>query len=173
MERRRRYLVVLLLRALGVTIAAFVLYFTLPFSNRGSVETGIVLSVGLIATGCLMAWNARAIGRAPYPRVRAVVALANSFPIFILLFSATYFVMDEYSKGSFSQSMTRLDALYFTVSTFSTVGFGDITAVSQAARIITILQMTLDLVLVGLVVRVFAQSIQAGLARRDQGVDDR
>lgn len=169
---RRRALVLLVLRGLAIAVVVVLLYFTLPFSNRGSIETGVTLAIGLLATACLMAWHARAIGHAPFPRVRAILALVTSFPIFIVLFSATYFMMDQYSKGSFSQAMTRLDALYFTVCTFSTVGFGDITAVSEPARVITILQIVLDLVLLGLVVKVFAQSVQAGLARRDRAGDN-
>ncbi|HEY8302524.1 MAG TPA: potassium channel family protein [Jatrophihabitans sp.] len=160
------------LRAVSVTAVVFLLYFTLPFSNRGAVETGFALAVALVAFAGLMVWHAHAIAQAPYPLVRAVVALFTSFPIFIVLFSSVYFMIDEYSKGSFSQAMTRLDALYFTVTTFATVGFGDITAVSEPARIITVVQIVLDLVLLGLVVRVFAHSAQAGLARRDKGSDD-
>ncbi|MGZ4522020.1 MAG: potassium channel family protein [Mycobacteriaceae bacterium] len=155
-----------------MTGVVFVLYFVLPF-NKSAAETGLGLLIGLVVVACLLAWHARAITRATYPQVRALEGLLTTFPIFVLLFSTTYFVMDEYSRGSFSQAMTRLDALYFTVTVFSTVGFGDITALSASARIITTVQMVLDLVLVGLVVRVFYQSVQSGLARRDRGGHDR
>ena len=49
--------------------------------------------------------------------------------------------------------MTRFDALYFTVSTFATVGFGDITAISVAARFVTLVQMIGGLVLIRVVAR--------------------
>lgn len=169
---RRHALVFPLLRALGITIAAFVLYFTLPLDHGSALKTGLALMIGLVALAGLLAWHARAIARAPYPQVRAIVALITSFPVFVLLFSTTYFVMDQYSEGSYSQAMTRLDALYFAVTVFSTVGFGDITAVSQPARIITMVQMVLGLVLLGLVVKAFYQSVQAGLTRRDSGGGD-
>jgi voltage-gated potassium channel len=50
--------------------------------------------------------------------------------------------------------MTRLDALYFTMATFATVGYGDITPVSEPARFVTLLQMIGGLVLIGVVARV-------------------
>ena len=37
-------------------------------------------------------------------------------PLFLLLFVGTYFVMGTISAGTFSQPLTRTDALYFTVS---------------------------------------------------------
>jgi hypothetical protein len=44
-----------------------------------------------------------------------------------------------------THALTRTDALYFTVTVFSTVGFGDITAASQSARLVVTAQMLLDL----------------------------
>ena len=43
------------------------------------------------------------------------------------------------------QPLTRADALYFAVTVFSTVGFGDITPESEAARVVLIVQMLGDL----------------------------
>src|SRR5208282_4777456 len=61
--------------------------------------------------------------------------------------------------------LTRTDSLYFTVTTFSTVGFGDITATSQAARLVVTVQMILDLLVLGLGIRVFIGAVQ--LAREE------
>jgi hypothetical protein len=164
---RRRALLLPILRTIGVTVVVFVLYFTLPFDKKSSFNTALALLIGLVLVAVLLAWQARAITRAPYPRLRAVEALLTSFPIVVLLFSTIYFLMDEGSPRAFSQAMTRLDSLYFTVTVFATVGFGDITAVSEPARGVTTVQMIVDIVLLGLVVRVFLQSVRTGLARRD------
>ena len=62
-------------------------------------------------------------------------------------------------------------ALYFAVTIFSTVGFGDITPKTDLARIIVSIQMLLDLVIIGAVVRLLLTAAQAGLARaRDSSV---
>ena len=63
------------------------------------------------------------------------------FPFYLLVFASTYFVMQSASAATFTQPLTRTHALYFTVTVFSTVGLGDITAKSEAARVLLIVQM--------------------------------
>jgi len=66
--------------------------------------------------------------------------------------------------------MTRLDALYFTVTTFATVGYGDISPASQGARLVALLQMVVGLVLVGVIARVITGAAQLGMKRhRSEG----
>jgi hypothetical protein len=84
----------------------------------------------------------------------------------VLLFSATYVTMAALSPGSFGQHLSHTDALYFAVTVFSTVGFGDITAKTQAARLVVTGQMLADLIILGLVVRVFAGAVRRGQQRR-------
>ena len=55
-----------------------------------------------------------------------------------------------------------LDALYFTVTVFATVGFGDIVATTQLARLVVTVQMILDLGVLGLGIRVFLGAVQRG-----------
>ena len=52
---------------------------------------------------------------------------------------------------------------------FSTVGFGDITAKTQAARLVVTGQMVADLVIFGLAVKVIAGAVSRG---RQQGAAD-
>ena len=56
--------------------------------------------------------------------------------------------------NSYTEPLTRLDALYFSVTMFATVGFGDITPVTELARVITVLQMLANLIFLGVVARV-------------------
>jgi len=164
---RRRAVLASMLRSVIVAVAGFVLYFTLPFDSASDFNTGVALLVGLVAVAALTVWQAWTIARSPFPLIRAVEGLITTFPLVVLLFATTYFVMDEYSGQSFSQQMTRIDSLYFTVTTFATVGYGDITPVSENARVAVMLQMVVDLVLIGLVARAFVNSVRTGLARRD------
>ena len=94
--------------------------------------------------------------------IRAIQALAATVPLFIVLFAATYFVMARSDPGNFNvQGLDRTDTLYFAVTIFSTVGFGDIVATSTNGRIV-VLQMVLDLVLIGLGVRALTGAIRLG-----------
>ena len=84
-------------------------------------------------------------------------------PVFLLLFAATYFMMEQANADNFNvDSLTRTDSLYFTVTVFATVGFGDIAATSQVARVVVIAQMIFDLLVLGLVVKVFVGAVEIG-----------
>jgi voltage-gated potassium channel len=70
--------------------------------------------------------------------------------------------MAAISASNFSEPLTRTDALYFTVTVFSTVGFGDITAKTEAARLVVTGQMIADLVVIGLAVKVIVGAVKRG-----------
>jgi voltage-gated potassium channel len=75
--------------------------------------------------------------------------------------------MDRLAPGSFSSPLTRTDALYFTVTVFSTVGFGDITAKTEAARLVVTGQMIADLLILGVGIKVILGAITRGERQRE------
>jgi len=161
----RRILIQGLLRAALSATAVVALYFLLPLDGIRGVTLGISLALALIVLFGVATWQVLAILRSPSPALRAVEALAITVPLFILLFASAYFVMESSDPTSFSPSgMTRIDALYLTVTTFATVGFGDITPTSQIARLVVTVQMILNLLVLGVGVRVFI-----GAVRRSRG----
>jgi voltage-gated potassium channel len=72
------------------------------------------------------------------------------------------------SPSSFSEPLDHTRALYFTITVLSTVGFGDITPRTDPTRIMVSIQMLLDLVLIGVVVRVIFSAARISLARGSQ-----
>jgi len=157
--KRRRLFGLRLLRALATTVVLVALYYLLPLDHIRNVP--LVLAGGLLILLAATIWQVRAISRAKYPALRAVEGLAATVPLFLLLFASAYFTMARTNLASFStHSLTRTDALYFTVTVFSTVGFGDITAASQAARLVVTAQMLLDLLVLGLGIRIIAGAVQ-------------
>jgi voltage-gated potassium channel len=94
--------------------------------------------------------------------------LGTSVPLFLVVFSTTHYLINGLRPGSYSEQLTRLDALYYTMTTFATVGFGDITPVSDAARLVTLLQMIDGLILIGVVARVLIGA--ARLRQQDRRV---
>lgn len=68
-------------------------------------------------------------------------------------------------------TLTRTDSLYFTVTVFTTVGFGDVTATSAIARGLVTVQMVLDLVVFGLVVHQFMGAVQTARQERAPRVE--
>ena len=153
-------------RALLTVTLLVVLYYALPMDHEFDTATTVLLLVGLLVFAALVTWQVRAILRSDYPAVQAVQALAVAIPLFLLVFASTYFLMAKAQPGTFTESLTRTDALYFTVTIFATVGFGDITAVTQTARVVTIVQMLLDLIVLGLLIRLVLGAVQTSQRRR-------
>ena len=117
-------------------------------------------------------WQVRAITRNAHPAVRAIEALATTAPLFLLLFAVSYYLLAQDDPASFSTgTLTRTDALYFTVTVFATVGFGDISPTSQIARRLVTAQMILDLVVLGLGIRIFVGAVQRGRQRQAPNPD--
>lgn len=164
----RRAVVATVVRTLLSSAGLVWLYFVIPLTGRTSAASGVLLVVGLAAFLALLTWQVRSVMRADQPRLRALEVLGTAVPFFLLLFAATYFLLARNDQTAFSQQLSRLDALYFTVTVFATVGFGDIVARSETARSIVTVQMVGDLVLIGLGVRLLLGAVQVGLTRRTQ-----
>ncbi|MEV4613148.1 potassium channel family protein [Kitasatospora sp. NPDC052868] len=160
----RRMIVRAVLRIVGSATALVTLYFLLPLDRSSTWSAVTMLVVGLVVFVGLVAFQVRSIIRSPFPGLRAVEALATSVPLFLLLFASAYVVMAAMSAGNFGGPLTHTDGLYFAVTIFSTVGFGDITAKSQAARLVVTGQMIADLVVLGLAIKI----IMGAVSRRRQ-----
>jgi voltage-gated potassium channel len=158
-----------MLRAAGSTTALVVIYYLLPLNRSSTAVAVTMLIIGLVTLTSLLAYQVRAITRSPFPLLRGVEALATSIPLFLLLFAATYVVLATISASSFSQPLSRTDAIYFTVTVFATVGFGDITAKTEVARLVVTGQMIADLIAIGLGVRVLLSAVQRGRQRQPTG----
>ena len=163
-----RKIVQMLLRALASTAVLVTVYYLLPLDHSSRWLAITMLVIGLVLFTGLVTVQVRWVATSRYPRLRAIEALATSIPLFLLLFASAYVVMGAFAASNFSQPMTRTNALYFTVTVFATVGFGDITAKTEAARLVVTGQMILDLIILGVGVRVIVGAITRGRQRRAQ-----
>jgi hypothetical protein len=168
----RRVLVVGVVRALAATVVIIVLYFLLPFDGIADVSPWITVPVAVAAFVALLAVEVRAIFRSTYPGIRALEALATTIPLFLVTFAATYYLMGVADASWFSEQLSKLDSLYFTVTVFATVGFGDITATSPASRVAVTLQMVANLIVVGLGLRIILGAVQEARRRAGRPVVD-
>ena len=165
--RDRRRLVVAATVRTGLTIVLVVaLYFVLPLDHSSSAGVVAELALGVLVLAGIIAWQVRRIVGSEHPTSRAVEALALSVPLYVLLFATTYFLMARTNHATFGGPVSRTDALYFSTTVFTTVGFGDITAKTEAARLAVTLQMWLDLVFLGLVVRIVVNAVKFNQQRR-------
>ena len=68
--------------------------------------------------------------------------------------------MATMSASNFGGRLTHTDGLYFAVTVFSTVGFGDITAKTQASRLVVTGQMITDLVILAFAVKIILGAVR-------------
>jgi voltage-gated potassium channel len=166
-RKRRRLIMAALLRALLTATLLTALYYALPMDENWHLSAGVRLVVGLVVMVAVITWQIRTVLRSSYPGIRAVEALAVTVPFFLLFFASTYVLMSSNGSGHFSQeNLSRTDSLYFAVTTFATVGYGDITATSQSARLVVTFQMILDLLILGVGIRAFVGAVRLGQQRR-------
>jgi hypothetical protein len=162
----RRHTVKFVVRS-GLTIAAMLgLYAVIPVPGS-RVSLGVLVAGALLGLAGLgyaflsLAERARSDKEEHAIRVEALVAVLYGFVVFT---SLVYLAIAK-DGGEFAGLNTRIDALYFTMSTIATVGFGDVHATGQVARTVVTIQMFLDLIFVALVARIILPSLMERRAR--------
>jgi len=162
--QRHRLITKLLTRSILVGLLIVVAYYTLPLDRPA--DTGlIILIVGLLALAGILSWQIRKIVGSPFPRIRAAETLIVGIPLLLVVFASVYYMLSKAQVDNFSEAMTKTDAMYFTVTVFTTVGFGDITATSQVTRTLVTLQMLFNLAVFGLVAKMIFGAVEVGLQR--------
>ena len=165
--RRRRRVAALwaAFRVLAGSVVVFALYFGLPFRNVDHLSGWLMLALMLAVFVALMVWQIRRIVEADDPRMRAVEALAVSIPLLLASFATAHFLISQSTSSAYTESLSRMDSLYFSVTIFATVGFGDISAVSESARVVVTIQMITDLIVLGGGVRIIFGAVEVGRER--------
>ncbi|HLN15425.1 MAG TPA: potassium channel family protein [Acidimicrobiales bacterium] len=164
---RRRVLIWSSVRVLVIWAFIIAVYYLVPESNHTRFGDVLRLIVGLAFFAALLLWQIRQITVSELPELRAAEALGVIFPIFLIVFATLYLSLSHTSPSMFSQRLDHTRALYFTITIFSTVGFGDITPTTDTARILVSLQMILDLAIIGFVVRVLFNAARTNLGPGD------
>jgi len=119
--------------AASLGICACLLWFAYRHDTHPSM-TEVYVSCGIVGTtaclGLVAALTGRFWRRIP-SAVIYVLALINGV---IWIETSLDWTMSLHNKGCFEHMLTKTDALYFVVTTFATVGFGDLHPISQGCR---------------------------------------
>ena len=143
------------------------LYYLAPLDGPLDISTLIGFVLGLVAFALVIVWQVRAIVSSDAPRLRTVRAVVIGVSTLLVVFAATYSVISNSRPDSFTEPLSRTDALYFTLTVFATVGFGDIAPRTDVARIVTMVQMITGLITVGLLAKIVFAAMQKGLRRQE------
>ena len=151
---RRRAVMVCAVTVILSWAFIFGAYFALPIGHESALRAFVRLGTDIALVGAVMYWQLRRISQALLPELRSIEGLGVIIAVFLVAFSSTYLAMSHQAAMTFTMRLDHIRALYFTISVFSTVGFGDITPRTDVARLVVSAQMLLDLVLIGAVVRI-------------------
>lgn len=116
----------------------------------------------------VLRWQLRRVFQASHPGVLAVESTILSATLFLAIFAAVYVIIDGGAPGSFNEELNHFTALYFALTVLSTVGFGDITPVTNFARFVVMIQMALGLTFLAVIVKIFIGTAQRARAIREK-----
>jgi hypothetical protein len=114
----------------------------------GLVHPSVFLGFGLFFIGFVVAHIFRFILRAARVNAEVICAGISIYLLFGLMWSLAYKLLGVVSPDAFffsnspksDQTMTTFNAFYFSFSTLSSVGYGDITPVSKVARMLAVME---------------------------------
>lgn len=111
----------------------------------------------------------RRIRTSRFPQVQAIETLIMMTAMFLALFAVIYVSLSQHNPQAFSERLDPFAAYYFSLTVLATVGFGDITPVTVLARSVTMVQMAIDLALIGILVRIVSSAANRAKGKKQEG----
>jgi voltage-gated potassium channel len=138
-------------------VGLLVAYYAFPIRLGHPLAMAASLIVTAAGLGLLVAMMVQELHHLRHgEKTRAMRVLILVLVLLVMLFSLAFFLLDLIDPGQISELDTRTDALYFTLSTMATVGYGDIHAEGQLARVVVGALIAFDAVVVASLVREYS-----------------
>ena len=159
-----------------VPVIVILLLAAIPFSEKYSfqlVEVIDILYMMAMAVVFLfyLQWQVKRIHRSGSPETRWVESVIVLGVLFVAVFARGYRILAVRDLSAFNQPLNMLDSYYYTLTVFSTVGFGDIVPKIAITKVLTMAQIVGNLAVLGLVVRVLAAASSHARASRALAAD--
>lgn len=145
--------------ALG-TLGLGALYFLVPVRAVEAGAPGRVVAVLALLSGLSLVVISHLRNTAS--RLSNLILLLMGI---VVCFSIIFYIVATRSPGEFNGIETRIDALYFTLTTMTTTGYGDVAAVGQSARALVIAVFVFDLVFLALLINAIGQLLRSRSGR--------
>jgi voltage-gated potassium channel len=157
------------LRRLFFPLALLAIYFLVPV-NTDEAPVGVLLGI-LVSAAALLAVAFIVFREAMRSQGRLeVIHLVLALELVLVVFSFSYYILAINDLGQMVGIKTRLDALYFSATTVSTVGYGDIHAAGQWGRGLVTLNILFNLAFVAALVNLIREKMSSS---RVHGSPDR
>jgi voltage-gated potassium channel len=131
--------------ALVLVLGAYAVVPTSDPFNTGSLARLSTVVVLLVGSAWVMI---RQLRLSAFDGDRNIDGLLLAVVIMTVTFALTFYLLEMRDPGQVAHLNTKVDALYFTASTILTIGYGDVHAVGQTARVLVLIQMVFDVVFV-------------------------
>ncbi|MFF7896237.1 potassium channel family protein [Streptomyces sp. NPDC007907] len=153
----------------ALLLACGTAYFLLPLEGLGADRAWLgwplfVLCLALVAA--LLLRHVRDVVLEK-PQARSGIMITLLMCLAVLVFSSGYYALAQ-QPGQFTGLHTRVDALYFTVVTLATVGYGDITPRGQEARLVTVVQIVYTFVFLTAAATALSRRMHTVVAERER-----
>ncbi len=135
-----------LFRVVGfiMDVGGIVVFPLWPWLSLGSptptIRALIIIGLGGLLYIGLVLWDLihrRSPRRALLTVLTAVLYVEGTF-------ANAYYWLSHRSPAAFNEALTRIDAVYFTIGTATTTGFGDIHPLTESARSVVTTQMLVN-----------------------------
>lgn len=156
----------------GIFITILLVFYAMvPYENDGiPAHVAIVFCVGLVLFTLLLGYLVvrNNIGNSSQDRwLRLIVTIAGLIGC-LVFFALSYRQLANSVPSEFVGLSTMIDSVYFTVATSLTVGFGDVYASGQLARLMVIFQMVFTVIVLAAAGRSIAGILQLQADQRKQ-----
>src|SRR4051812_40127551 len=157
-------------RLVGGCALVVIAYFYLPLSRDEVVrhQAANVMIVVVAIVG--MAWVVVIEVRHQIDDFedRRIDRLVVSVVVVMVGFSLIFYLLARSNPSQIAGLHTRIDALYFTLTTMSTVGYGDIHATGQVARAVIVVQILFNLVIITTAAHLVSSKVRETVGTRGQ-----
>lgn len=167
---RRQWIIAIIGTTVRLVIGGFLIAFMLTLvpetpDGRMIAPVGVAI-VGTVLYILFSRRQLRRITHSRFPNLMAAEALVLLAALFLAVFSMIYVTISVFDERAFTEPLDAFTSYYFSLTVLATVGFGDITPITTAARSVTMVQMAMDLVFVALLIRLVTTAARRGMSNR-------
>jgi voltage-gated potassium channel len=160
-----------ILNLVGVLVIYFMVPATSGLSPARLALDILATAVGISLVAMVLMREVRRQAHDPGTAGLSGLRLVLLLEIVLVIFAFIYYTVAINAPAQFTGLQTRIDSLYFSMVTATTVGYGDIHATGQAARAMVIVQIGFNVAFIAVLSTLIRYQVRRNLGPGDVGDD--